>query len=121
MYYIFINNIATRQMPSREQAIQKGAEIVRKHPTQTAEISEDGKLPFFKIYSTSHGVVQKPIDPSLEADMLIADLKDKLTHCHPRETKRLERALKIAQDAEREQRRVYHDGILRFRGREKND
>ena len=119
MYYLFINGRATRRMLRREDAIKMSADIVREHPTQTVEISEDGKLPFFETYMTDHGIVSKEWDKSKKLDIKIADLKDSISHCHPRDKKRLETALGEANRKSKKMRDTYRLGVIAFNGGKK--
>ena len=112
MYYFFINGMATRRTLRREDAIRMSVDIVREHPTQTVEISEDGKLPFFETYMTDHGIVSKEWDKLEKLDIRIADLRENLTYCHPREKKVLESMLGDARD-------TYKLGVSAFEGGKK--
>ena len=119
MYYLFINGKATRRMPRREDAIRMSAEIVREHPTQTVEITEDGKLPFFETYMTDHGIVSKEWDKLEKLDIKIADLQESLSHCHPREKKVLESMLGDANRESKRARDTYKLGVIAFEGGKK--
>lgn len=112
MYYLFINGMATRRTLRREDAIRMSVDIVREHPNQTVEISEDGKLPFFETYMTDHGIVSKEWDKLEKLDIRIADLREHLTYCHPREKKVLESMLGDARD-------TYKSGVSAFEGGKK--
>lgn len=122
MYYVFMNDRVTRHTPRREEAISKATSIVRSHETQTAYISQDGKLPFMRIHMTDYGPSFQTLDREKELQAEIDELEDAIDRFHdgPKKRKKQEE-LRALNERIRDERSKYRLGVIAYNDRKSAD